>query len=909
MRLFRAASFVFVVFLLFSLLGVVSAKMVNVYVTDESTGDGIGGAQVIATIQGQGGNPVNLTPTNSDGYTQEYNFPWESTFSVEVSAEGYETKTTDGIYVFVISTVPVELVATGPVSECPNDICEAGENEFSCPEDCPFVEGTSFVLNVGLENAECSGDYVERGSFFDHLSTERHLCVERISTFDESKLYVNGSYFEFDTSVPEEECSKGGLKDVSFSIGTALVNHCVSKDAILQEQFDDYEKQIVLDAAVVNTSSCPSGYSPSGPFSISTGETILYCVRYLFEPSAGQGGDCEISNPKWVDPDNIPFGVVTGESGAVGPINGTYEGIEGNGAFLVVDTTVGCVSDTIIFEVKKGLDEDFWSTYTTFTVSGLDENRAYVQWSPVWFENPAPGAEDEPVYYSFISKIQGTSVELPRSEFLKVEKPAEGFSGDCVLSGATWKLGSTDVTNEDTVFGWAPDDEHHDGDIVNLHVSGNSREACEGKTVMFEIYELDAWFDPDDPIVQYEGTYGTTPINFYRMGWQPPWVPDFIEDLLGLELKYKFKAYIEGEEGNKVETDIALRVVEPRERECDPGECPRGRTCVGGLCFAECDGNADCVSPERICNTETGMCVECLTENHCTNPEKGLCNENSTCVGCITDDDCSEEGLLACEGNDWVCVECTLDAHCNEEGLPVCDTGPNTCAEDRCEIESADWTSYEVVGYADGFADSVSVAAHMSVSISNLEGDPNLNCRNTPIMFTLYESDFSRTGLDPVWSSDLPLAADTEGNALLSRSLRWFEEDAGHSDSDPEYVFKAWVDGSDRDTDSMMSEEVSVTRPECSSISDCREGYDCVDSDCVLIVEEEEEEEPEEDSWTDFIKDIIPKVIDGIIGGAVGWFTGGLGGAALGFISGFMGGGGGLGDILGGFFSYLGVIF
>ena len=156
--------------------------------------------------------------------------------------------------------------------------------------------------------------------------------------------------------------------------------------------------------------------------------------------------------------------------------------------------------------------------------------------------------------------------------------------------------------------------------------------------------------------------------------------------------------------------------VDPPGGDCsDTSPCGDDLVCQEGLCVTPCTGGA---CGDAVCDTRTGLCVECLDDGHCG--QGRVCNrfssrcvveltdcssdqqcesrhcdlQKAVCVECFEASDCAlgfscdpmsrtcivEPGCAnddACDGGDVcdpalrVCVECFLDAHCPSENCDV----------------------------------------------------------------------------------------------------------------------------------------------------------------------------------------------------------------------------------------------
>jgi hypothetical protein len=100
------------------------------------------------------------------------------------------------------------------------------------------------------------------------------------------------------------------------------------------------------------------------------------------------------------------------------------------------------------------------------------------------------------------------------------------------------------------------------------------------------------------------------------------------------------------------------------------------------------DGGADGGVAAGFCNLATNQCVQCLAHADCKDPSKPICGGLHTCVGCGTQgvaaDSCTTRNpaLPVCRADTGTCVECTGNANCaGDAGIRVCNPATNRCVE------------------------------------------------------------------------------------------------------------------------------------------------------------------------------------------------------------------------------------
>lgn len=97
--------------------------------------------------------------------------------------------------------------------------------------------------------------------------------------------------------------------------------------------------------------------------------------------------------------------------------------------------------------------------------------------------------------------------------------------------------------------------------------------------------------------------------------------------------------------------------------------------------IAQCVTDADC-SGTQVCETKSGLCVECLSNSQCSVYTPICDTTNHKCVVCEANTDCPSY-LPLCTNN--ICVACTSDSQCGG-ATPKCNNATRTCV--GCNVAS-----------------------------------------------------------------------------------------------------------------------------------------------------------------------------------------------------------------------------
>ncbi len=110
--------------------------------------------------------------------------------------------------------------------------------------------------------------------------------------------------------------------------------------------------------------------------------------------------------------------------------------------------------------------------------------------------------------------------------------------------------------------------------------------------------------------------------------------------------------------------------------ECE-AVCTAAHTCRG----QGCRSSDDCTG-SKVCDIDTGDCVDCLVSQDCTSPLNPVC-VNMECVACSENDPGACDSDETCTDNACVSISCTEHAQCaRDEGgsdTPICDTANGKC--------------------------------------------------------------------------------------------------------------------------------------------------------------------------------------------------------------------------------------
>lgn len=137
-----------------------------------------------------------------------------------------------------------------------------------------------------------------------------------------------------------------------------------------------------------------------------------------------------------------------------------------------------------------------------------------------------------------------------------------------------------------------------------------------------------------------------------------------------------------------------------RESDCAgvPGKpfCSSSGVCVGCMNDSNCPPVAGI---RRVCNVTDRVCVDspCKSDQQCaTDPGGRLCQtDTGRCVQCRGDDDCTSGAIPHCRPETNICVQCLEDAHCDAANGEVCNLATLRCRLTGCQVDAqCDGPSY-----------------------------------------------------------------------------------------------------------------------------------------------------------------------------------------------------------------------
>lgn len=135
-------------------------------------------------------------------------------------------------------------------------------------------------------------------------------------------------------------------------------------------------------------------------------------------------------------------------------------------------------------------------------------------------------------------------------------------------------------------------------------------------------------------------------------------------------------------------------------------DCRGGEICQLGLCREVCGEDNPCDGALSICDTGTGICVECVGADDCAADQactEGLCRDLEGQPCSDADTRCSANAAVTCDDGTLSVEDCGADAACVEQDDTascverICEPSGLACVDGEVEVCSADGTSAELV--------------------------------------------------------------------------------------------------------------------------------------------------------------------------------------------------------------------
>lgn len=753
------------------------------------------------------------------------------------------------------------------------------------------IKATEVRSDLGSGSVSCQSGWASPSYTFVYNNTDgRYVythCFQK-AAFTAGGIYVVNTFIEEPllgicsngTSIAGNQFKDKNGKNLALCVETASV--------------EDYTKQRVVESALFKDGICDSGYELRGEFNTSDDKHIRYCVKYQTPVSQTIASGCTLTNLRWLNEEKTgTTNSITGWESNPGKVHGEKVFLVADASAeckdLYISFEISSTSHTTFQRVYlkgnyfedtagKGVGVEWpqppWIAKSGFFVGDANEPVKY-KFTPLvsgyrksdsspelTVSRPGEVAcyDNDDCDEGKTCTADGRCIEeceinpdceelyggakdyclLPGGVCVECLLPDETYGHcaeeetcnednicfnpqtECKLESAVWMKmnseGEFSTLLSGTVRGWiSPQDlnanRYQDGEQLAMLVELVGPRECRD-SIRFTVYEDDPLF-PDF----VETIQGNRHIA-HKM-FRPLWSSAFLGIWEG-SLEYQFTAELLNSEGEVTDTEPSnvITVSKPELKECteatEEEECKDNEICSeGGACVPQCEADNDCQGGQ-------------------------VCSSNKTCVGCTENADCTGNVNVVCSTENE-CVQCNVDADCVDAGLNyVC--SENACVDSgdpTCEIESLFWidpeTDTEVVdlhgggitGSKEGF--KVTTAVGQVVLIAQVEdmveGEQN-GCEGKTVHFRIREE---KTYGDRTIESDIEtdeIEEDTDSVSYLWEEAKWKD-----SASNPQYYFRAWIDGYEDIKED--SQTITVLEPECSSNDDCVEDYSCKEKDCV----------------------------------------------------------------------------
>lgn len=438
------------------------------------------------------------------------------------------------------------------------------------------------------------------------------------------------------------EATSGWTTDIVFKDANNIdISHCVRKEtysADLQFVASSY-----LNVQTSGENSCIGGYADHGSFKDDKGNAVVLCVERKTLNLSNSLLNIAMTNIAMRQESQCPYTVTTLEKITLNGANYTHCVQSAQ----VVRPPADCNSYTGAFPQADSSCQyriDLGSA-ETIVLEGSN------------FVAPLFSGDDDVCPFS----LDCTCID--GNQNTKGWQCAEVIEDDCIVTNLQWLDVYGNVITQ--AYG-SRRPEDHAADSVKL--SADFNQGCEGKTIVYELFEDDSY--EDDVVGGIVASAGRTDVTTVLS----------LEGFLGNELfeagvaEYYFRVEVDGitqSDSSGFLRSPTLTLFVPR---CEDGilkACEREGECldVGGVAWQ----NNECLNADQV-QCDSDALEYCTTENTCEFDGGGDWTDGL----CISKDRCKEDNLDKCDED-------------NCEGFGGRWTGEECVEREECAITSAHW--------------------------------------------------------------------------------------------------------------------------------------------------------------------------------------------------------------------------
>jgi len=183
--------------------------------------------------------------------------------------------------------------------------------------------------------------------------------------------------------------------------------------------------------------------------------------------------------------------------------------------------------------------------------------------------------------------------------------------------------------------------------------------------------KVDVWYDGTQVVTNVTATKRDANKLFFQMGLHRSDPAPPIQDIY-------LDAAIEADS----QADILAPLPDPAGMGGSGGTGGTGGSGARGGAAPSCSARTACANPDLVCDTDTGLCVECLDDTDCA-PQHCDVTQH-LCVDCLLNADCPKTAP-SCSTGHTCGATCTNSGSCSTD-TPVCETSTHTCVE--CLIDA-----------------------------------------------------------------------------------------------------------------------------------------------------------------------------------------------------------------------------